>query len=201
MWPGSSTMAIEGLLCRSLHLPAVAFPEPRESVRHRHRVVDVSEQLGQLFGKVIRPGGTAIALQRVGGDRVAAGCAADREIDPLAVHPAQHAEVLRDFQRAVVGQHHPAAPHADARRRRADRGDQHFGARARQHRRRVMLGHPVSRVAKLLGVPREVDGVPQGVAASHPLGNGRLIQNAQTQRHDVIIIADAIAHLCAMRDL
>ena len=56
-----------------------------------------------------------IALQRERRQRIAARRAADREVDAIAVERAQHAEVLGDLERAVVGQHDAAAADADAR--------------------------------------------------------------------------------------
>ena len=40
-----------------------------------------------------------------------------------------------------------------------DRADQRLGARARQHRAAVVLGHPVAVIAQLVGQPREVERV------------------------------------------
>jgi len=51
----------------------------------RHRVVDVRQQLGKLIGEVVWSGGSPIALQRESGQRIAAGRAADGEIDAVAV--------------------------------------------------------------------------------------------------------------------
>ena len=138
----------------------------------RHAVPLVREQLRELLREIVRRGLTPVALKCKGRKRVAAGRTPDREIDAVAVQSAQHAEVLGDLQRAVVRQHHAAAADADARCRRRDRGNQHFGARAGQHRRAVMLGHPVPLVPDSLSKSRQIDGVFQRVTAGRTVRNG-----------------------------
>ncbi len=131
----------------------------------RHAAPLVRQKLGQLIGKIVRRRLTPIALERERRHRIAAGRPADREVDAIAVQRAQHAEVLRHLQRAVVGQHDAAAADADTRGRRGDGRNQDFRARAGQHRRAVVLGHPIPAIARLLGELRQVDGVSEGVCA------------------------------------
>jgi hypothetical protein len=146
--------------------------------------VNVGQQLGQLFGKVVRGGRASIALERKRRQRIAPRRAAHGQVDSFSVETAQHTEGLGDFERAVMGQHHAAAADADSRGGRSDRGNQHLGAGAGEHGRSVMLGHPIAGVAKPLRDTREIDGVVEGVGARRPLRHRRLIQDAQSKRHD-----------------
>ena len=149
-----------------------------------------AEQLGELLREVVRRGLPSIALQRVGGRRIGAGGAAEREIDPSGEERAQHAEGFGDLERAVVRQHDAAAADADARRRGGDRADQRLGARAGEHRRAVMFGDPVAMVAARVGAPREVDAVAQRLRAGRAFGDRRLIEHAEAKRHRNQCIAD-----------
>jgi len=137
----------------------------------REAIFEIREELVDLLPEVIRQQLAAVALER--GDRLQVGArrAADPEVDPLAVQPPEHAERLRDFERAVVRQHHAAAPHPDASRRGRDCGDQDLGRGAREHGRAVMLGHPVAPVPKLLGEAGQVDRVLERLRPSPAVGN------------------------------
>ena len=97
------------------------------------------------------------------------------------MEPAQHAELLGHLERAVVGQHHAAAAHADPGGGRRDGLDQHLGRRAGQRGRAVMLGHPVAVIAELVGQPAEVDAVAQGVGGGRALRDRSLVEDAQAQ--------------------
>jgi hypothetical protein len=159
------------------------LPQPCESMAGRQAVPLVGEQLRQLVRKIVRRGLAHVALEREGREGIAAGRTPDREIDAVAVQAAEHAEVLGDLQRAVVRQHHAAAADADTRRRRPDRGDQHFRAGAGQHRRAVVLGHPVPVVADVLRESRQIDRVSQRVTARRTVRNRGLVEDTQPQGH------------------
>ena len=104
--------------------------------------------------------------------------ASDSEIDPAAIDRTQHAERFGDLQRAVVRQHDAAAADSDAWRRARDGRDERFGARAREHRRAVMFGHPVAVIPKAIGERGEIDGVAERDGAGGSLRDGRLIEHA-----------------------
>jgi hypothetical protein len=80
------------------------------------------------------------------------------------MHAGEHAEALGDFQRAVMGEHHPAAADAHLFSRFRDRTDENLRARAGKHRRRMMLGHPIATKAEPVGEPCEVKRVAQRIA-------------------------------------
>jgi hypothetical protein len=62
--------------------------------------VDVGEQLGELLREVVTP--FAATAQRVGGELVGAGCAAEAEVDPTGMQPLEDTEGLCDRQRRMV---------------------------------------------------------------------------------------------------
>ena len=71
-------------------------------------------QLGELVGEIVRPGAVHPAAQRVRGQLVAAGRAAQAQVDPAGVQRCQRAELLGHHHRRVIGQHDAARPHPDA---------------------------------------------------------------------------------------
>src|SRR3954451_15926818 len=148
----------------------------------RQGAAQIAEQLGQLLREVVGRGLAAIALEREHREPVRAGGAPEAEVDPSRIEAAQGAEGLRHLERAVVRQHDPAASHPDALGGGRDRSNQHFGGRAREPRRAVMLGDPEARVSELVGQAREVEGVVESVGARGALGDGRLVEDAQTRR-------------------
>ena len=144
-------------------------------------VVEVREQLGELLREVVRRSIPAIALKRVRGQRVGPRRAADAEIDPALVQSREDRERLGHLERAVVREHHAAAPDADPLRRGRERPDQRLRARAREGQP-VVLGHPVAVVAEPVGVAGEVERVVQGVGARRPFGHRRLVENREKHR-------------------
>jgi hypothetical protein len=145
-------------------------------------ILEQPEQLGQLRGEVVGSGLAAVALQREGRHRIGAGRAPDGEVDAIGEEAGEDAEALGHLQRAVVGEHHAAAAHADARRGHRDRADQDLGARPGEHRAAVVLGEPVAVVAEVVGEAREVEGVAERVGAGRALRNGRLVEDAEHKR-------------------
>jgi hypothetical protein len=79
-------------------------------------------------------------------------------------------------------QHHATAAHADAGRRLRDGADHHFGARASEHRRRMVLGEPIAMEAELFGEAGEVQRIVQCITARHALRDGRLIEHGKAER-------------------
>ena len=156
--------------------------EPGEGMVRREAVLEVGEQLGELLAEVVGEELPPVALEREDRLRVGAGRAADAEVDAVAVQPAEDAERLGDLERAVVRQHHAAAPDPDAGRRRRDRADQDLGRAAGEHRCAVVLGDPVALVPEPLGEAGEVDRVAQRVGAGLPLGDRRLVEDGEPQR-------------------
>ena len=124
----------------------------------REAVLEIREELVDLLREIIRQRLAPVTLKSGDRRQVAAWRATDSEVDPFPVETAEHAERLRDFERAVVRQHHATAPYPDASRRGSDCGDQDFGRGAGEHRRAVMLGHPVAPYPSL-GEAGEVDRV------------------------------------------
>ena len=69
--------------------------------------------------------------------------------------------MLRDDERRGVQKHDAARAHADAFRFARDMADDDRSRRARNARNITMLGQPVAMVAPLLGMLRQIDGVPE----------------------------------------
>jgi hypothetical protein len=83
----------------------------------------------------------------------------------------QRAELLRDDQRRVVGQHHAARTHPDRAGRRREVGQQHGRRRTGDAGHVVVLGHPEPVVAELLGAPDESGGMCQSGTVAGALGD------------------------------
>ena len=103
-----------------------------------------------------------------------------RSIRP-GIQPAEDAEALRHLERAVVGQHHPAAAHPNPLGGRGDRAEQHLRAGAGERRGPVVLGHPVAVVAEPVGELGQVDRVPQRLRSGRALRDGGLVEHAEAQ--------------------
>ncbi len=71
-------------------------------------------QLLEAVEEIVGGGIVLAAAQRVGGDRVGAGRAAEAEIDAAGKQAFQHLEALGDQERRMVGQHHAAGADAHA---------------------------------------------------------------------------------------
>jgi len=123
---------------------------------------------------------------------VATGGSPESEVDPAREERLEHAEVLRDLECGVVGQHHAAAPDADAGGGRPDLADQDLRARARDPAEGVVLRDPEALVAHRLTGDRELDRLAQRVGAGAALPDGRLLDDAQ---HDGLPACGDRAHL------
>ena len=60
-----------------------------------------------------------------------------------------------------------------------DRADERFRAGAGEHRRAVMLRHPIARIAEPVAQLREIDAVAERVGAALTLGDRRLVEHAE----------------------
>ena len=109
----------------------------------------------------------------MGGDLIGARRSADAEIDPSRVQGFQGAELLGDDQRRMVGQHHPASPHADGGGSARDVADDHCRGGAGDAAHVVVLRHPIAHIAPTLGVPGKVEGVGQRQGRIAALDDGR----------------------------
>jgi hypothetical protein len=123
-----------------------------------------------------------IALQRLRGNPVGAGGAADPEVDPPREEAGEDAEVLRHLERAVVRQHHPAGAEPHLLGGGADPGDQDLGRGAGDEAAAVVLGQPVAVVPEPLRQFGEVDRVVQGPGRGRTLEHRGLVEDADSQR-------------------
>jgi len=98
---------------------------------------------------------TAEGLQ---GGEIAAGGAAEAEVDAAGVDGCEGAELFGDDERGVVGEHDAAAADADGAGGSGDVADEHGGGGAGEAGDAVVLGEPEAGVTELLGVAGEVDG-------------------------------------------
>jgi len=155
--------------------------ESGEGVVVGDAVPEVGEEFVELVGEVVGRALLAIALEGECGLAVGARRAADAEVDAVRIHPGEHGEGLGDFQRAVVREHDPTGPDAEAGGGGRDGGDEDFGRGAREAGRGVVFGDPVAVVAEGVGESRQVDGVAQGVPAGRAFGDGGLIEDAESE--------------------
>ena len=147
----------------------------------RNGALEITHQLGELLGEIVRRQRAAIALQGIGRTLVAAGRPAEAEVDAPRMHAGEHAEALGDLEGAVMGKHHPSAADPHPRGRLGDRADEHFRARASEHRARMMFREPIAMKAEAVGELCEVERVAQRVAPTRPLRDRRLIENAEAK--------------------
>jgi hypothetical protein len=99
----------------------------RRHGHHRSLAAEVRRQFRELLREVVGSQRCGAPAQGAGGALVGAGRPADTEIDPAGVQRVEHAELLGDDQRLVVGQHHAARADADPRGDTGEVGDQHGG--------------------------------------------------------------------------
>ena len=98
------------------------------------------EELVDLLGELVVR--VMVSAERCRGVEVGSWCPAQTQIDPSGREGVEHAELLRDDQRRMVRQHHPAGSEADAGSLRGQTRQHQLrrGRRSRWHR--VMLGQP-----------------------------------------------------------
>ena len=77
----------------------------------------------------------------------------------------EDAEAFSDPQGCLVGQHHPAGADADAASDVGNVADHEFRSGTRNQRGVVVLGEPVTRVAKVVGQTGKVERVLERLAA------------------------------------
>ena len=137
------------------------------------------DEVGQLLGEGF--GGEPFhgAPQCERGVLVRARGTADAQVDPARVQGFQGAELLRDHQRGVVGQHHAAGADPDRGGRRREVGDQHGRGGAGDGRHVVVLGHPEPAVSQFLGAPGQLGRVLQGLASGGPGRHRGQVQHGQ----------------------
>jgi hypothetical protein len=137
---------------------------------------EIAQQLAEPPGEVVRVRGPA---QRVRGDPVGARGAADTEVDPAGVHRFQGAELLRDDQRAVVGQHHATGADPQPRGRAGDQPDQYRGRAARDVLDAVVLGDPEPVVPQRVDVAGQFDGLTERRRRRGAGEDGRDVEDGQ----------------------
>ena len=119
------------------------------------------------------------AADRLRGARVAAGRAADAEVDAAGIQGLQHAEGLGGAESAVVGKQHAAGADAQAARFRAQPCEQDLGARVGERRDGMVLGEPVAVIAQLVGAARERERFLDRPARAEPADDRGLVQDRQ----------------------
>ncbi len=140
------------------------------------RAVEETDQVLHLLRHVLRALVFAVH-QRERGARVPARRAADAQIDAPGKQGFEHAELLGDFQRTVVGQEHTARADADARGGAGDAGDENLGTGIGESRDGVVLGEPVAVVAQLFGEPGERDGFSDRLSGTVSADDRGLIEH------------------------
>jgi hypothetical protein len=142
------------------------------------RIGEPAEDVGHLGGKV----GVGALPERAGCSLVAAGSAADAQVDAAGEESLEHPELLGDLERAVVLEHDPARPHPDPRGPGRHRPDEDFGAGAGQTRGGVVLGQPVAVVPQPLRVLGQLQSLLDGGRRRGSRANRGLIEYAQEHR-------------------
>ncbi len=105
--------------------------------------------------------------------------AAEPHVDPSGEQGREDAELFRDDQRAVVGEHDPAGAHPDrAGGRRHGRG-QHGGRGTGHPGHPVMFRHPEAVEAETLRVPGQSHGVAQGLGGAVALADAGAVEDGE----------------------
>ena len=138
---------------------------------------NVHDLLRELLDVDLRPG----IREGRGGQPVASRRAPDAQVDPAREQRLQHAELLGNFQRRVVGQHDTATPDPNGVGGRGDAPDQDLGARAGERPGIVVLRHPVARVAQPFDDLGQPHRLLQSISGRPSLSDRGLVYNAQGQ--------------------
>jgi hypothetical protein len=107
-----------------------------------------------------------IATQRPHGSEIAAGSAAETEINAAGVESGKSPELLGHNERRVIGQHDAAAAHADGTGCAGYMPDENGRGGTGEAIDRMMLRQPETLVPPLLYVLRQIDGTRDGRAGS-----------------------------------
>jgi hypothetical protein len=153
--------------------------EPGVRVVLRPAAGEEAEQVHQLVGEVVGGQRLRRAAQRGRRDLVGAGRAADAEVDPAGVERLQHAELLGDHQRHVVGQHDAAGADPQGGGRVGDVADQHRRRGARDAGHVVVLGHPEPVVPEAFGVLGQVGRGAQRAGGGPAVGHRGQVEHGQ----------------------
>ena len=137
-------------------------------------------QVADLDRKVLGGDG-GVGIERARGSHVAAGGAADAEIDAARRQRLEDAELLGDLERAVVRQHHAGAADADRRRARGDRRHQDLGRAADDRRQAMVLAQPEARIAEPLAMLGERDGVADRRVLAAAGERDRLVEDRELE--------------------
>ena len=101
------------------------------------------------------------------------------QIDPAGIERVERAELLGDHEWVVIGQHDPARTDPDLACSGADTGEHHGSRAASNARHAVMLGDPISAVAKRFGLARQSSGGSHRFANSAAFTNRNQIENGE----------------------
>ena len=152
---------------------------PGEGMAGRQLVMEKADEIGELLGELLQPQRPRPLSQRPRGALVAAGRAADAEVDAAGEQRLQHAEVLGHLEGAVVAEHDAARAHADARGPRRDLADEDLGSGAGQPAATVMLGQPVPVIAETIGALGELQRLLDGLGRGPAAPDGRLVEHPE----------------------
>jgi hypothetical protein len=145
----------------------------------RQLIVEKADEIAELLGELLQPQRSRPLPQRPRGALVAAGRAADAEVDATGEERLQHPEVLGHLEGAVVAEHDPARAHADTRGPRGDLADEHFGRGAGQPPATVMLGQPVPMIAETVCALGELQRLLDGLGRGPATPDRRLVEDAE----------------------
>ena len=130
----------------------------REEVLQRH----------ELLRKVLGRQRLHAAPQGQRRDLVRPGGPPDPQVDAARIQRLQHAELLSDHERRVVGEHYPARADPHGGGSAGDLANQHRRGGTGDPRHVVMLRHPVAPVAPRLDVAGQVDRPAQRFSGRDP---------------------------------
>ena len=152
--------------------------------RRKPVVADPGLQLLHLLREAF--GSVAVRVEQLRGAAVAAGRAAQAQLDSPGCQRVQHAELLSDFEWCVMRQHHPGAAQPDAGRARGNRGQENFRGGACNAGQIVVLADPKTVVTPVLAALRQGQRVADSSVLRMPVRRHGLIEHREFQ-HGLII--------------
>src|ERR1700722_19852318 len=123
------------------------------------------------------------ALKRPGRGWQSAWRLADTQVHPPRGEIFQDSENLRDFEGAVVLQHHPAGADANPARRGQEIGYENLRRDAREQGAAVVFRHPKSLVSEVFSPAGQRNRVCDGFGRRRARGNGAFVQDGERVGH------------------
>ena len=150
-----------------------------ERVIFGHLVADPGLNISDLCREMLYPERPRSMGQRIGRQTVRAGRTSDAKINPPRIERLEHPKALRDLERRVMAEHHPARPYPKVFRARCDLADHNLRRRPRETAGRMMFRQPIAMITSGITELGKSQGLAQGVSRCATGTDRRLIKNTE----------------------